>query len=1282
MNRYHKNKNSKKTIATWLPMLFLILFFGGAYYLNLQKKEQSLHARANRILKQEFKGIKSYSKALQEQLVNNNMELENLERSIQQLNDSISFIGNIITDLQNQLYKSTNMSVKQIEIPEDYSIYSEIEDLEYLKNVILKKKAGKERILKTKSEDYVLTSASFQKDMNLYLSKIIDETIFEYLDLKTDTFGTISSNNFTLLHKMNDDVPVKNSRISTRKTSINGVNYYLYELTGELFSNSGMVVLTGMILESEFNKKSREINTWVYIVFSVLLVLTAVYYPLLRLLFMNHLQSLDIRQYMVNLYACFLSGAIITVLIMLLQTSGGCIMDIKRNTERLNDDITLNFNSELEQIYQTLEYFDTTEINSIDTTIDYPFFKELLWIDSLGNVTKKIDDFRRTSKLPNLEQRAYVKEVNKWALPRDTNDYNERFMLESIYSWTDNQNEAAISIKKGKEIIALTTNLSSVMNTVMPYGYSFAIIDNDGKVLFHSKEFRNTRENFIEETLSNEKLLSSIHNKMGGSSRLQYRNQPHIVSVSSVQNTDLFIVTLGDLSILHARLTELLSGLTMVITIVIMTIIFFLFVFYISHCIGKSKIASLDEVFNWLYPNDKDIPAYKVIILHSLILMAFYFVLALFIKSPLKMAFTLTLLIVNYLSLNIVIQRKYSLINRIKYLLPPLILSSVPILIIFSRTFDPAYFSKTKTLVFIALFLYLMFILFYKPHFMKTYDRFVKNISTTASKFYSGTLIFAVFVIAVIPSVILFKQAKNYEHKYFAITQHIHYSKELKNKFNNINEAFERNIHKYNELNLHNGKIDTLMQQGNYMTLPGYRTHYERKFYDADFISDRFKDQLKKLSENWMLTFVRPVVSPLSISGIREPLGLKFGLDYTREKELSSQFNIEVKSFTNGFETIPITLKNEEYNILEESPFSYFKFWLKILFFIMLGIIIYLFYKKFEYIQKQFFVPAYDQHEFKREENAILTNDEDIKKEILNFYNDLNEQKTGVFIVNADQKNYNFGVDIDLVDLNTEILNIKSNNYQIRISDNKPTLIRGINIILEEYELFDYFIESCLYIWKNGNKKGLNICSPVNMYQIIYHYNYDYEFKDESEKNSFLVKLYAFFKHFHEKFIPVSPLSFEGKKYRRVYDYNLPILRMRWAALSIGEKLFLKDLAEDGYANLINKSVIISLLHKGVIKMDGNKIIFTCCEFKRFIISPEIKTELQVLKKEHYVMSRWDKIKLPLIITIIALILLVVFSKQGVLTSINTIIASLAGIAGIVINITQFAGGRFNSGGD
>ena len=63
-------------------------------------------------------------------------------------------------------------------------------------------------------------------------------------------------------------------------------------------------------------------------------------------------------------------------------------------------------------------------------------------------------------------------------------------------------------------------------------------------------------------------------------------------------------------------------------------------------------------------------------------------------------------------------------------------------------------------------------------------------------------------------------------------------------------------------------------------------------------------------------------------------------------------------------------------------------------------------------------------------------------------------------------------------------------------------------------------------------------------------------------------------------------------------------------------------------------------------------------------------------------MSRWDKIKLPLIITIIALILLVVFSKQGVLTSINTIIASLAGIAGIVINITQFAGGRFNSGGD
>ncbi|MDZ7605667.1 MAG: hypothetical protein U5K79_08780 [Cyclobacteriaceae bacterium] len=74
---------------------------------------------------------------------------------------------------------------------------------------------------------------------------------------------------------------------------------------------------------------------------------------------------------------------------------------------------------------------------------------------------------------------------------------------------------------------ALTSPLSSVMNTVVPDGYGFVIIDEAGKVQFHSNSRKNLMENFLDETGNNAKLKAAITNHQELPLRIQYNDNQY-----------------------------------------------------------------------------------------------------------------------------------------------------------------------------------------------------------------------------------------------------------------------------------------------------------------------------------------------------------------------------------------------------------------------------------------------------------------------------------------------------------------------------------------------------------------------------------------------------------------------------------------------------------------------------------------------------------------------------------------------------------------------------------
>ena len=123
----------------------------------------------------------------------------------------------------------------------------------------------------------------------------------------------------------------------------------------------------------------------------------------------------------------------------------------------------------------------------------------------------------------NVAGREYftaVKAGRYWRLPLadDTprtpaQGASRSYLLESIWSWTTTEPEAVLSMPTGRTelpVAALTIPMMSVVEPVIAAGFEFAIIKDDGDVVFHSDPQRNTYENLFEETDQDRRLRAAV----------------------------------------------------------------------------------------------------------------------------------------------------------------------------------------------------------------------------------------------------------------------------------------------------------------------------------------------------------------------------------------------------------------------------------------------------------------------------------------------------------------------------------------------------------------------------------------------------------------------------------------------------------------------------------------------------------------------------------------------------------------------------------------------------
>ena len=155
-----------------------------------------------------------------------------------------------------------------------------------------------------------------------------------------------------------------------------------------------------------------------------------------------------------------------------------------------------------------------------------PTVNTMLWVRSKGEGVLKALWSREPYpwKSPKLGERKYVSRI----LADETfggtikKEQEVKFWIEPIFSWTTGDNSTVLSIEStadqssvernrdGPIVAALEVKLSSLTDVGVPPGMGFAVIDQEGQVLFHSDSRRNLRENLFEETNRDGRLRQAV----------------------------------------------------------------------------------------------------------------------------------------------------------------------------------------------------------------------------------------------------------------------------------------------------------------------------------------------------------------------------------------------------------------------------------------------------------------------------------------------------------------------------------------------------------------------------------------------------------------------------------------------------------------------------------------------------------------------------------------------------------------------------------------------------
>ncbi len=307
-------------------------------------------------------------------------------------------------------------------------------------------------------------------------------------------------------------------------------------------------MLCGVKDAGEYTEALREVPAaFLYpIVISLLLLLIVL--PLIKLYTMGPSEAVRMVDLAGYLFSVLCGSMLVTLIIIQVILLYDANIRQAASLDLLSHQIEGNFRQELGQAYRQLEaidrqratdvsnwrpketreqpdFFSIQPFDATDSLIGYMkryrespdayfHFDRIAWVDRSGRqmVTASLES-QRSPLYIDVSQRTYFTDFVNNACFRLPGIDTSLVSLQPVLSWSDGQFRVVLARRSSCAhtfIVSMSTNLYSVNEPVLPSGFGFCLIDEDGQVQVHSEPSRNLIENFFQQTPDAEQLKAAI----------------------------------------------------------------------------------------------------------------------------------------------------------------------------------------------------------------------------------------------------------------------------------------------------------------------------------------------------------------------------------------------------------------------------------------------------------------------------------------------------------------------------------------------------------------------------------------------------------------------------------------------------------------------------------------------------------------------------------------------------------------------------------------------------
>jgi hypothetical protein len=362
-----------------------------------------------------------------------------------------------------------------------------------------------------------------------------------------------------------DDTSMVSRATSRIFKQLDGVNFRLFSQPMQFSSaraageRAETWFLCGLVRAENFRAQTWAVSPTPAILLLSTVMALLLLWPFLNFWFCGPLDDLKPFEIVSVIAAGFIGCALLTLLFLHFRTVGATEDETHGKLRILADRIESNVRSEFGAVGAQLKSLDEnlgpflgtnfqvnqrTNLPAAERTF-YPHFSMSSWVASSGTQTFKWTPRATTTRLVPVADREYFRShMQDRAWPGGSGPASrlpERFYVESIFSKNRNLNTAIFStlfrsFSDGPPVemtnfppavSTIELRPQSLFHTILPPDYGFCVMDRSGKVLFHSDERRNLRENFLNETDRDERVRACLLSRTANSFDTRYGNKMH-----------------------------------------------------------------------------------------------------------------------------------------------------------------------------------------------------------------------------------------------------------------------------------------------------------------------------------------------------------------------------------------------------------------------------------------------------------------------------------------------------------------------------------------------------------------------------------------------------------------------------------------------------------------------------------------------------------------------------------------------------------------------------------